>query len=164
MPKGDPMTSRSFPTLLLALTLAACGQGAPDDTAPAPNGAAGEVEATVVAFFDAISGYDYDALRSHVTSDFELVEDTLVLDLQGFIDFIEPYEDRGATITYQLSDFNTEVRGTVGWTRYRNEAVLRSGEDAIPLEWLESAVLLRVGSEWRIDRLQSSPVRRPGGE
>lgn len=158
------MTSRSLPTLLLALALAACGQGAPGDAASsAPEGAEEEVEATVVAFFDAISGYDYDALRDHVTSDFELVEDTLVLDLQGFIEFIEPYEDRGATITYQLSDFNTEVRGTVGWTRYRNEGVLRSGEDEIRLEWLESAVLLRVGSEWRIDRLQSSPVRRSAG-
>lgn len=158
------MTSRSLPTLLLALALAACGQGAPGDAASsAPEGAEEEVEATVVAFFDAISGYDYDALRDHVTSDFELVEDTLVLDLQGFIDFIQPYEDRGATITYQLSDFNTEVRGTVGWTRYRNEGVLRSGEDEIRLEWLESAVLLRVGSEWRIDRLQSSPVRRSAG-
>lgn len=158
------MTSRSLPTLLLALALAACGQDAPGDAASsAPEGAEEGVEATVVAFFDAISGYDYDALRDRVTSDFELVEDTLVLDLQGFIDFIEPYEDRGATITYELSDFNTEVRGTVGWTRYRNEAVLRSGEDEIPLEWLESAVLLQVGSEWRIDRLQSSPVRRPAG-
>lgn len=158
------MTSRSLPTLLLALAVAACGQGAPGDTASsAPDGAAEEVEATVVAFFDAISGYDYDALRRHVTSDFELVEDTLVLDLQGFIDFIEPYEERGATITYQLSDFNTEVRGTVGWTRYRNEGLLRTGEDEIRLEWLESAVLLQVGSEWRIDRLQSSPVRRPAG-
>ncbi len=158
------MTSRSLPTLLLALALAACGQGAPDDAASsAPEGAEENVEATVHAFFDAISGYDYDALRDHVTSDFELVEDTLVLDLQGFIDFIEPYEDRGATITYELSNFNTEVRGTVGWTRYRNEGVLRTGEDEIRLEWLESAVLLRVGSEWRIDRLQSSPVRRPAG-
>lgn len=157
------MTSRSFPTLLLALTFAACGQGAPGDRSPPPDGSEEAVEATVVAFFDAISAYDYDALRRRVTSDFELVEDTLVLDLQGFVDFIEPYEDRGATITYDLSDFNTEVRGTVGWTRYRNEAVLRSGEDEIPLERLESAVLLQVGSEWRIDRLQSSPVRRPAG-
>lgn len=159
------MTARTFLAALLALTVAACGSNEPGgDAAAAQDDAEEAVEATVVAFFDAISGYDYDALRGHVTSDFELVEDTLVLDLQGFIDFIEPYETRGATISYELSDFNTEVRGTVGWTRYRNEALLRSGEDEIPLEWLESAVLLRVGSGWRIDRLQSSPVRRSGGE
>lgn len=152
--------ARAGVPLLLALVVAACGTNGSGDGAPAAAGGEAAVEAAVADFFDAITGYDYEALRDRVTSDFELVEDTLVLDLQGFIDFIEPYEERGATITYELSDFNTEVRGDVAWTRYRNEGLLRSGEDEIPLEWLESAVLLNVGGDWRIDRLQSSPVTR----
>lgn len=147
---------------LLLVGVAACGSEEDGGPAAAPGGEEEAVEATVVDFFEAITGYDYETLRRLVTSDFELVEDTLVLDVQGFIDFIEPYENRGATITYRFSDFNTEVRGPVGWTSYRNEGLLAVGEDEIPLEWLESAVLLKVDDRWRIDRLQSSPVRRAG--
>ena len=143
----------------LLLLTSACDADGPGEAA-SPAGAVEAVEQTVVAFFDAIHGYDYDALRRLVTSDFELVEDTLVLDLSEFIDFIEPYEDRGATITYEFARFNTEVWGPVAWTRYRNEGVLRTGEDEIRLEWLESAVLLKRDGGWRIDRLHSTPLRR----
>ena len=164
------MTVRRWLAALALVAVSACGTGGPEADGPDAGGA-GEaapgttaeeraVEATVVAFFDAITAYDYDGLRRVVTEDFELVEDTLVLDLAGFVDFIEPYEDRGATITYELSEFNTEVRGPVAWTRYRNEGLLRTGEEELDLEWLESAVLLKVGADWRIDRLQSAPVTR----
>lgn len=159
------MTVRGWLGALLLVAVSACGTGGPDTGGPdaaAPGTTAEEqaVEETVVAFFDAITAYDYDGLRRVVTDDFELVEDTLVLDLAGFVDFIEPFEDRGATITYELSEFNTEVRGPVAWTRYRNDGLLRTGEEELDLEWLESAVLLKRDGTWRIDRLHSTPVTR----
>lgn len=154
------------PALLVVVT--ACGAGGsdgggPEDVSSGTTGEAAAVEAAVVDFFDAITAYDYDALRRRTTSDFELVEDSLVLDLSGFVDLIEPYEDRDAGITYRLSDFVTEVRGPVAWTRYRNRAVLQTGEDTMRLRWLESAVLLREDGAWRIDRLHSTPVTGRGG-
>lgn len=164
------VTGRGWLAALLLVAVPACGTEGPDtggldaggagDVAPGTRAEERAAEETVVAFFDAITAYDYDGLRRVVTDDFELVEDTLVLDLGGFIAFIEPFEDRGATITYELSGFNTEVRGPVAWTRYRNEGVLRTGEEELDLEWLESAVLLKVGADWRIDRLHSTPVTR----
>lgn len=164
------MTVRGWLAALLLVAVSACGTGGSEAGGPDAGGAGATasgttaeeqaVEETVVAFFDAITAYDYDGLRRVVTDDFELVEDTLVLDLAGFVEFIEPFEDRRATITYALSEFNTEVRGPVAWTRYRNDGLLRTGEEELDLEWLESAVLLKVGADWRIDRLHSTPVTR----
>lgn len=121
-------------------------------------------EQAVMTFFDALEAMDFSALDSAVTRDFELVEDTLVLDLEGFVAFLEPFAEAGARITYSFSDFNTEVRGPVAWTRYRNDAVLVMNGRETELEWLESAVLLRTPEGWKVDRLQSAPVEAESEE
>lgn len=125
----------------------------------APAGEATAAEATVRSFFDAIEANDFQALEGMVTSDFDLVEDTLVLDMAGFLAFVRPFADAGATFRYRLTDFNTEVRGPVAWTRYRNEGLMSMGGQERRFDWIESAVLERTGEGWRIDRLQSAPVR-----
>lgn len=116
------------------------------------------MEETVHAFFDAIYGYDYDSLRSVTTSDFELVEDTLVMSTSDFVEFSKPYREKGITFSYELSDFNTEIRGSVGWTRWRNDAVMNTGNREIDLRFLESAVLVQRDGRWMVDRLQSTPL------
>lgn len=141
--------------------IAACGAGAPDDRAADASSAAEEavaVEEAVRSFFGALEAMDFEALESTVTTDFELVEDTLVLDMPGFIAYVEPLADAGASIRYEFSDFNTEVRGPVAWTRYRNRAVLSMDGQKSRYEWLESAVLEDGADGWKIDRLQSAPV------
>lgn len=154
-------------TLSLLLTLVpalGCDTPAPDRQAVDPAAQRDAAEEAVTTFFDAIEATDFTALESTVTSDFELVEDTLILDTSGFIELLRPFAEAGASLTYELSDFNTELRGPVAWTRYWNRAVLVRGGDTTNLEWLESAVLLRGEEGWKIDRLQSTPVVEPPGE
>lgn len=124
-----------------------------------PGGEASAAEATVRSFFDALEDLDFEALEGTVTSGFELVEDTLILDMQGFIGFVRPLADGGMRFRYRLTDFNTEVRGSVAWTRYRNEGVMTVEGQERRFDWIESAVLERNDQGWRIDRLQSAPVR-----
>jgi hypothetical protein len=131
----------------------------PDRTSNSKDAERQSVETALIGFFDAIRDWDYDALEASVTSDFELVEDTLILDIPGFIDLIKPYEERGASITYEFTDFNTKVQGPVAWTRYRNNAVLTLEGEQARFEWLESAVFQKEGDLWKLDRLQSAPVR-----
>ena len=109
-------------------------------------------------FFGAIERFDHAALADAVTSDFEVVEDTLRLDLAGLWALIEPYQGR-ATISYRFADFRTEVQGYVAWTSYRNFGTMRTQAEQTALEWLETAVLQRSNGRWRIDRLQSTIVR-----
>lgn len=144
--------------LLALLLLCGCSAAGIGSVPAAP---AGEVEAVERAvregFFGAIERLDLDALSAAVTPDFELVEDTVRLDLAGFRQLVEPFRGR-ATVSYRLFDFRTEVHGDAAWTSYRNRAVMRMQGQQTELEWLETAVLLRSGGGWRIDRLQSTPV------
>lgn len=147
---------RNLLTIATMLSVLGCG-GSADDAVQEADAAA--VEDVVLAFFDALENMDFQALDATVTPDFELVEDTLVMDLSGFVEYLRPFETAGATISYEFSDFNTEVQGPVAWTRYRNRAVLEMNSERTRYEWLESAVLTRGEDGWRIDRLQSAPVR-----
>lgn len=152
------MYARSSLAALCVLILTACGSSAPDASSSASADENEAVEETVHAFFDAIYGYHYDSLRSVTTSDFELVEDTLVMSTSDFVEFSRSFKEKGVTFSNELSDFNTEVRGSVGWTRWRNEAVMTMGDQQSNLRFLESAVLVQRDGRWKIDRLQSTPL------
>lgn len=152
------MRTRSGLTLLCLLVLTACGSTAPEPSSSASAAEKEAVEETVHAFFDAIYGYHYDSLRSVTTSDFELVEDTLVMSTSDFVEFSRSFKKKGVTFSHELSDFNTELRGPVGWTRWRNEAVMTVGDQQRTLRFLESAVLVQSDGRWKIDRLQSTPL------
>lgn len=147
-----------YSSLIIAATLLILTLPAPltaqDDGMPEA-----AVEGTVVAFFDALEASDYDSLRAVVTADFELVEDTAIMSTDEFVSFAKSFREGGTTLTWKLGDFNTEIRRSVAWTRYRNRGRMTSPDGAVTrLEWLESAVLVKVDGQWKIDRLHSTPI------
>jgi hypothetical protein len=143
--------------LVIALLTAGSASGQPTTSRTAEADEAAVHSVITDQFFGSISAFDYDALRRSVTPGFELVEDTLRLTMDGFIELLGPYEVW--SLAYQLSDFNTRVSGPVAWTTYRNEGVARRPEQRVDFLWYETAVLEQVAREWRISRLHSTPVR-----
>jgi hypothetical protein len=118
------------------------------------------VEAAVTdSFFRAIERFDYPALRRAVTPDFELVEDTLRLGIDQFVEIVRSFEGK-ATIRYRFDAFNTRAAASTAWTTYRNRGTMTAQGQQTEFEWLETAVVLQRGGTWRLDRLQSTPVRR----
>jgi ketosteroid isomerase-like protein len=149
MLKESIMLSRSVARLALVFLLG-CSQR-PDSPADPQ-----AVEAAVRQFFDHIATFDYDGIRDVVTPDLELMEDTLRLDREGFVEFIRQFE--GATVSFELSEFNTEFADQIAYTSYRNRAVMTIAGETVPMEWLESIVFRWVDGAWKIDRLQTTPI------
>jgi hypothetical protein len=146
--------------IYLALAVVACRPTAISAVASPPSPQVRQaVEAAVTdSLFGAISRFDFAALRRAVTPDFELVEDTLRLTIDGFVGLIRPFEGK-ATVSYRFAQFNTRVLGNTAWTSYRNHGDFMLEGRALQYEWIETAVLLRANGAWRIDRLQSTIVR-----
>ena len=149
--------------ILLALTVALGGcapEASADRDSAADEAAAEEV---VGDFFRAMESWDEQALRLTATPDFELVEDTIIMSMDDFVLFIEPFKAQDAQMRWTLTDFNTESDGDVVWTRYHNRAVLNMAEQESRFHWIETAILRRQpDGSWRIDRLQSTPVSIEG--
>lgn len=147
--------------LTLSIVLDGCAAEAPADPDPAADEAA--AEEVVGDFFRAMESWDYQALRATVTPDFELVEDTVIMNMDEFVSFIEPFEAQGGQMRWTLTDFNTESDGDVAWTRYINRAVLNMAGQESRFHWIETAILTRQpDGTWKIDRLQSTPVSIEG--
>lgn len=152
---------RSCIMLTCAMVLAGCAAGPSADADPAADRAA--AEKVVGEFFRAMEAWDYEALRTTVTPDFELVEDTILMGMDEFVSYIQPFEAQGGEMRWTLTDFNTETDGDVAWTRYINRAVLNMAGQESRFHWIETAILTRdTAGLWKIDRLQSTPVSIEG--
>ena len=152
---------RRISLALFTVFLGGCAAEAPIERDPAADAAA--AEAVVGDFFRAMESSDHEALRLTATPDFELVEDTVVMSMDDFVGFIDPFKAQGAEMRWTLTDFNTESSGDVAWTRYTNRAVLNMAGQESRFHWIETAILTRQpDGAWKIDRLQSTPVSVEG--
>lgn len=108
-------------------------------------------------FFEHIAAFDYDGIRDAVTPDLEIIEDTLRLDREGFVEFIREVDGQ-TSLSFELTEFNTEFAGELAYTSYRLKATVTVEGQNTPREWLESVVFRWTDGGWKIDRLQSTPI------
>jgi ketosteroid isomerase-like protein len=117
------------------------------------------VEKVIYDFFDAIFAFNYEGIRDLCTDDFILFESGQVMNVDGFLNFLTPFE--GSTTTYEFEDIKTSVEGSVAWMSLRNKAVMTMGEEVINFDWLESAVLKKQEGLWKLAFYHSTTVESP---
>jgi hypothetical protein len=69
--------------------------------------------------------------------------------MDGFVSMLQGMETRGVQLSFDVTDFNTEVSGNVGYTTQR--MVSRSGN-----AYLEGLILRRTATRWLVDRAFST--------
>jgi hypothetical protein len=110
---------------------------------------------TVQEFFAATSASDHNRLRAIATEDFQLLEVGEVWDIDKLISVIQPTDMK------RLNYFNlisTKVMENVAWVSYWNKAKFVRGDNEGHAYWLESAVLIKSNSKWRIQMLHSTRI------
>ena len=139
-------------TTLLIGAISAYGSGQQGS-----QGTAEEVEAVMSQYYDNVATYQYEALRAVYTPDFEILDDGSRFDATGFEDLLKRLKGNGLTWDFTLSEFNTELAPSIGYTSYLISDV--SGR-----RWYGSAVLQRSGDGWRIDRMSMITKAEPAAE
>jgi ketosteroid isomerase-like protein len=158
------MRPRSPLALVLLLLAAACGVQNSEQSATDPAVDRAAVERSITVWFDSgIAVQDTNVVRNGVADDVAILEDTVWYDKNGIIAFVANLESVFGgpfTLRYTLSDWRTVVEGDVAYTTFRNRAVATPANGAaIPMHWLETAVLRRSGDKWLIVRYQSATVK-----
>lgn len=113
----------------------------------------------VQEFFTAKSAVDHNRLKELATEDFQLLEVGEVWDLDKFVSVIKPSDVK------RLNYFNlisTHVMENVEWLSYWNKAKFVKGDEEGQVYWLESAVLIKTDSQWRIQMLHSTRISDEG--
>ena len=118
-----------------------------------------KIEASVVGFFNGLSLVNADTLKHYSTSDFQLVEDGKVWNLDTLINKVMPRKNSNIPRGNAFEFIRTEQSGDMGWVRYCTSADFKQGEKQQTVRWVESAVLVKNKGSWKIQMLHSTKLK-----
>lgn len=113
----------------------------------------------VQRLFSSMASLDYDEMAAIGTDDFHLLEVGEVWDMNDLISAIKSVPTKFERRNY-FSVIKTKTSKDTVWVSYWNKAdyTFETGEK-IQSRWLESAVMVKVGTEWKIQMLHSTKLR-----
>ncbi len=150
-------TKFSFLCAVLAFSVAFAGPrpaqaqpAEPDQTEPQA------VKSAVRSFFDALSAFDFQAVRGRAAENFTVIEDGTVLTLEEFVGAGKKLEKKGARLSYTFSVVEVRVEGTVAWVVHKNSGMMEAGGRHREVDWTESLVLRKDSGRWKVAMLHST--------
>ena len=117
------------------------------------------VNQTIIKFFDAIAALDTKMMKQYTTKDFLLLEDGAVWNMDTLTNKLSPLKTISFSRTNHLDFIQTEVKGTTAWVAYNNTADMNVNGQKRNVRWLESAVLVKEGKEWKVQLLHSTTLK-----
>lgn len=122
------------------------------------NAEAQELVATIERIFAALGGNDHAGLGELLCEDFHAFENGLHVTGRELMDLMSSYHAQGRRYRWSVNSPQIEVQGDLGVVVYVNRGSITetAGDDAIPMAWLETALLRRRGSRWRVAFLHST--------
>ena len=118
-----------------------------------------KIEAAVVGFFNGLSLVNADTLKNYSTSDFQLLEDGQIWNLDTLINKIMPRKNSNIQRVNKFEFIRTEQSGNMAWVSYHNSAEFKQGEKEQMVNWLESAILVKNNGSWQIQMLHSTRLK-----
>jgi hypothetical protein len=116
------------------------------------------VNQTLLKLFDGIATMNLQKIRQYVSSDFLVLEDGTIGNMDTLTTKISQLKGAGATRTNHLEFVQTSVRGNTAWVAYHNTAEMAVNRKKLTMRWLESAFLVKEGDIWKVRLLHSTSV------
>lgn len=106
--------------------------------------------------FSAISEVNHTKMKNVVTNDFQLLEVGEDWDINDLIKVVNPSE---YTRKNYFNVIKTKINDDFAWVSYWNKATFTKGELVENVVWLESAVIIKDGNNWKIQMLHSTKIK-----
>jgi len=131
------------------------------------HGDAQDMIATIERIFAALGDNDHARLTELLCEDFHAFENGVPVTGPELLSLMSRYHTEGRRYRWSIDSPQVESQGNLGVLAYLNNgSIAESGtSDPIPMSWLETAVLRRQPSGWRLAFLHStrSAKARHGG-
>ena len=118
-----------------------------------------DLQAVINGFFNGLSLLNADTLKYYATSDFELLEDGEVWNMDTLINKAFSRKDLKIIRVNKFGFITTEQKGNSAWVSYWNTAEFTLGDRSRVVKWLESAVLVKEKGKWKIRMLHSTAIK-----
>ena len=120
------------------------------------------VKQAVVDNYAAYSGFDKQKYEALLTEDYLLLENGELLDRNGDVAGMPLPETR--TRRQDVFDFRSvKIEGDVAYAAYFLHSDIADDKGTRSVQWLESAILRRSGTGWRMALLHSTKITKPQG-
>ncbi|MDB5200941.1 MAG: hypothetical protein JWQ27_350 [Ferruginibacter sp.] len=118
-----------------------------------------KIHAAIVGFFNGMSLINADTLHRYATTDFQLLEEGLVWNMDSLVKAILPRKNAGIVRRNSFEFIRTEYKNGIAWVSYKNTAEFQQGGKRQTVRWLESVVLRKQQGEWKIQLMHSSKLK-----
>jgi len=122
------------------------------------NADAKDMIATIERIFTALGDNDHAGLNELLCADFHAFENGVQVDGRQLLDLMNRYYMEGRPYRWSVNSPQVESQGNLGVLVYVNNGSITesAASDPIPMSWLETAVLRREASGWRLVFLHST--------
>ena len=115
-----------------------------------------KVKDALTNFFDGIATLDARLMKQQVTKDFLLLENGAVWNIDTLVGKLSPLKTLNFSRKNYIDIIRTDIKGNMAWVAYNNAADMSMGGQAMHVQWLESAVLVKDKKNWKIQLLHST--------
>ena len=109
----------------------------------------------VKELFAAMSKHDGQAMQQAATDDFQLLEHGEDWTMQKLVDVVQPKGQPSERKNF-FKQIRARQKGDVAWVSYWNKAEFHRESKVRTLVWLESAVIVKEGSQWKVQLMHST--------
>lgn len=120
------------------------------------------MQEVITKLFEGIAELDFDKIKRNCTSDVIVLESGAVWTMDTLTTKLEPLKKMQVKRTNTLKFIKTDIKGNTGWVIYNNRADMSINGRQRNIDWLESAVLVKEGQDWKVKLLHSTTVRQNG--
>ncbi len=119
------------------------------------------VQQTIVKMFEALSNRDSVSLKSYCAADITLYEYGQVWNMDALI--LKAITQNQSADFKRTNDFkfiSADVDKGMAWVTYRLQSVVAKDGKQVPVQWLETVVLVKQRNRWKIKHLHSTLIDR----
>ncbi|GEO07527.1 nuclear transport factor 2 family protein [Segetibacter aerophilus] len=118
-----------------------------------------KVNEVIIKMFDGIAELDFSKISKNATKDMIVLESGAIWNLDSLTARLAPLKKTDFKRTNKLDFIKTEVKANTAWVYYNNTAEMLINGKPRNANWLESAVLVKEGNDWKIKLLHSTTVK-----
>ena len=114
------------------------------------------VNNTIVAMFKGLADLSIDQIRNTSTEDLIILEHGEIWNMDTIVAKVNELKALNPVRVNSFDFVKTEVRDNTAWVAYHNKAIITMNGQKVQYHWLESAVLVKQGNDWKVKMLQST--------
>lgn len=115
-----------------------------------------KVNNTIIAMFKGLADLNIEQIRNNSTEDLIILEHGEIWNMDTVVVRLNELKSLNPVRVNSFDFIKTEVRDQTAWVAYHNKAIVTMNSQKVDYHWLESAVLVKQGADWKVKMLQST--------